>query len=346
MNSRRFAASFVAVLVLTSLAVAAPQRKTGGKAEGGGPAKEMKAGGKPRIFVATSANGNESWTNDITRQSLEEALVNSGRFEVIAGTQRENLLREQGFANSDVVSPTDSVKVGRMLAAKYVVSGTCQSVTTDSKSTGGLGGFGSKVGLGGNKELSSKVTAKVQVQLTDLETGTIILAKTYDEKGGESTLGTKSSDNRQESAYRDIISRVSQQFVAELGAQVPIEAIVAVVEGNTVALTAGAAAGVKAGMRFEVYAEGDAIKNPATGEILSVKKTRYAVLRVTKVEEKLAWADIVRTFADNGTPDAAPTASRIEPQMSVQSLSGGGGEGAVVDDNGGGRKKKDKDKNN
>ena len=112
MNSRRFAASFVAVLVLASFAVAAPQRKTGGKAEGGGPAKEMKAGGKPRIFVATSANGNESWTNDITRQSLEEALVNSGRFEVIAGTQRENLLREQGFANSDVVAPTDSVKVG------------------------------------------------------------------------------------------------------------------------------------------------------------------------------------------------------------------------------------------
>jgi curli biogenesis system outer membrane secretion channel CsgG len=343
MNSRRFVASFAAVVLLASVALAAaPQRKTGGKAEGGGPQKELKAGGKPRIFVATSANTNESWTNDITRQSLEEALVNSGRFEVIAGTQRDNLLREQGFANSDVVSPTDSVKVGRMIAAKYVVSGTCQSVTTEKKSTGGFGGLGGKVGLGGDRELSSKVTAKVQIQLTNLETGEIVLAKSYDEKGGESTLGTRSSDNAQEAAYRDIITRVARQFVSELGGQVPITAIVALVEGNRVALTAGAAAGVQPGMRFEVFAEGDAIKNPATGEVLSVKKTRYAVLRVTTVEDKLAWADIVKTFADNGAEDAAPTASRIEAEMSAQSLAGGG---AAAGDNGGGGKKK-KDKNN
>jgi curli biogenesis system outer membrane secretion channel CsgG len=343
MNSRRFAASFVAALVLASVALAAPpQRKTGGSADGGGPQKEMKAGGKPRIFVATSAGGNEGWTNDITRQSLEEALVNSGRFEVIAGTQRDNLLHEQGFANSDVVDPNNSVKVGRMLAAKYVVSGTCQSVTTESKSTGGLGGFGSKVGLGGNKELSSKVTAKVQIQMTDLETGTILLSRTYDEKGGESTLGTHSSDNRQESAYRDIVTRVAQQFVSELGASVPISALVALVQGNSVALTAGSAAGVQPGMRFEVYAEGEAIKNPATGEVLSVKTTRYAVLVVTKVEEKLAWADIVKTFADNGAEDPAPNASRIEQEMSARSLAGGGG-GGQGGGGGGGHKKKDKD---
>jgi curli biogenesis system outer membrane secretion channel CsgG len=344
MNSRRFVGSILAIFVVASLALAAPQRKTGGSAEGGGPQKEMKAGGKPRVFVATSAPNNESWTNDATRQALEEALVSSGRFEVIAGTQRDNLLAEQGFANSDVVDPNNSVKVGRMLAAKYVVSGTCQSVTTDSTSTGGLGGFGSKIGMGGNKELSSKVTAKVQIQLTDLETGTIVLARSYEEKGGESTLGTKSSDNRQEAAYRDIITRVASRFVGELGDQVPISALVAVVEGGRVALTAGSAAGVKAGMRFEVYAEGDPIKNPATGEILSIKKTRYAVLRVTDVEEKLAWAEIVKTFADNGAEDAAPTPSRIEAQMSAQSMTGGGGGGGGQGQGGGGgKKKKDKE---
>jgi len=350
MNSRTFAASLLAVFALASLALAAqPQRKTGGSAAGGGPQKEMKAGGKPRVFVATSAGNNESWTNDATRQALEEALVNSGRFEVIAGTQRDNLLQEQGFANSDVVDPNQSVKVGRMLAAKYVVSGTCQSVTTDSKSTGGLGsGLGSHIGLGGgNKELSSKVTAKVQIQLTDLETGTIVLARSYEEKGGESTLGTKSSDNRQEAAYRDIVTNVAHRFVAELGDTVPISALVAVVDGGRVALTAGSAAGVQPGMRFEVYAEGDPIKNPATGEVLSIKKTRYAVLRVTTVEDKLAWAEIVKTFDDNGAEDAAPTASRIETQMSAQSLSGGGGAGAGQNGGGGGKKKnKDKDKDN
>jgi curli biogenesis system outer membrane secretion channel CsgG len=340
----RYASSLVAIVLLASTAFASsPQRKNAGTSDPSSPQKELKAGGKPRIFVTTAAETNESWTNPATRQALEEALVNSGRFEVIAGSQRDNLLHEQGFANSDVVAPSDNVKVGRMLSARYVVSGTCQSITTTKTSTGGIpGGFGNKVpfGGGGNKDIGDKVTAKIQIQLTDLETGTIVLAKSYEQKNSENSFGTKSTDNRQEAAYRDIITNVAHQFVAELGATVPIEALVAVVDGNRVALTAGSAAGVQPGMRFEIYSEDDPIKNPATGEILSYKKTRYAVLRVATVEEKLAWAEIVKTF-DNNVEDPAPNAGRIEAQMSARSLPGGGG---ATEGGGGGGKKKDKDK--
>lgn len=341
MNRSKYAASIVAVLVLASSALAAsPRRKTGGGADPtDSPQKEMKAGGKPRLFVATSAETNETWTNPITRQALENALVNSGRFEVIAGTQRDNLLKEQGFANSDVVNPGDSVKVGRMLAAKYVVSGTCQSVTTDSTRTGGIGGaLGGRVGLGGDRELSSKVVAKVQIQLLDLESGTVVLSREYEEKGGESSMGTKASSNKEEAAYRDIVTRVSERFVAELGDSVPIEALVALVEGGRVALTAGTGAGVKPGMRFEVYAEGEAIRNPATGEILSRKRSRYAVLVVESVEDKLSWATIKRTFDDAGTEDAVPNPGRVTAEMSARSMSGATGPA----DGGGGKRKKDK----
>lgn len=344
MNRSKYAVSLLAVLVLASTALAAtPQRKTGGGVDAKAtPATEMKAGGKPRLFVATSAETNETWANPVTRQALENALVNSGRFEVIAGAQRDNLLKEQGFANSDVVSPTDSVKVGQMLAAKYVVSGTCQSVTTDSTSTGGIGGaVGGRFGMGGNKELSSKVVAKVQIQLLDLEKGTVVLSREYEEKGGESTMGTKNSTNKEEAAYRDIITRVAARFVAELGDSVPIEALVALVEGNRVALTAGGAAGVKPGMKFEVFAEGEAIKHPVTGKVISRKTYKYAVLVVESVEDELAWASIKRTFDDAGTEDAVPNPGRVSAEMSARSMSGPAG-AAAGDAGGGGKKKKDK----
>lgn len=341
MNSRRYAAALATMLLLATAAVAAPpQRKNASSKVDSTPQKEMKAGGKPRVFVATSAGGNETWTNDVTRQAIEEALVNSGRFEVIAGTQRDNVLREQGFANSDVVDPSESAKVGRMLSAKYVISGTCQSITTEKKSTGGLGGFGGrlggKVGINSNQDIGSKITAKVQIQMTDLESGAILLARSYEEKNEENDFGTKRTDNPQEAAYRDIVSRVAQRFVSDLGGQVPIEALVALVEGNRVALTAGSSAGVQPGMRFEVYSEGEAIRNPATGEVLSVRTQRWAVLRITEVEEKLAWAEVVKTFGDSGAEDASPVSGRVEAEMSARSMMGGGGEG------GGGKKKKDK----
>jgi curli biogenesis system outer membrane secretion channel CsgG len=346
MNSRRFAASFAAIVLISSVALAGTQRKNASASVDSTPQAELKAGGKPRVFVSTSSGGNEGWTNDITRQSLEEALVNSGRFDVIAGTQRDNILREQGFANSDVVDPSQSAKVGRMLSAKYVISGTCQSVTTEKKSTGGFGGLAGRLGgrspVNTNQDLGSKITAKIQIQMTDLESGKILLARSYEEKSSENpSFGTRSTDNAQEAAYRDIISRVAQQFVADVGGAAPIEAIVALVQGNRVALTAGSGSGVQPGMRFEVYADGDVIKNPATGEVLSVKTNRYAVIRVTEVEEKLAWAEIVKTYDDNGTEDASVVPSRIEQQMSVRALTGGGGGGGA--ESGGKKKKKDKE---
>jgi curli biogenesis system outer membrane secretion channel CsgG len=312
----------------------------------------MKKGGKPRVFVSSAANTSESWTNDITRQTLEEALVNSGRFEVIAGTQRDNLLREQGFSNSDLVDPAQNAKVGRMLAAKYVISGTCQSVTTERKKSGsgGLGGrllggrAGSVIDSSSDKE-KQKITAKVQIQMTDLEKGTILATKSYERNSSETTgaFETRSTDNPQEAAYRSIIADVAQQFVNEMGGTVPIEALVVSVGADgRVILNAGSDAGVQQGMRFEVYSEDEPIKDPSTGEILDYNTTRYAVIRVNEVKPRIAYAEVVRTF-DGGAADPAPVPTRIEKEMSVRSMAGGGGAAAADADGGtgGGKKKKE-----
>ena len=175
--------------------------------------------------------------------------------------------------------------------------------------------------------------------MLDLESGTVVLSREYTEKGGESSMGTSSSNNREEAGYREIIDRVSAQFVAELGASVPIEALVVTVQNGRVALNKGASAGVKADMKFEVYAEGEALRDPATGEVLSRVTTKYAMLRVVEVQEKLSWAEVIKTFAENGTPDAAPDLSKIEAQMSAKSVLGGAAAGA----GGGGKKKKEND---
>jgi hypothetical protein len=352
MNTRRLAPPFaaaVAVALLAALPLSAAQRKQAGakKDDQSTPQAEMKKGGKPRLFVAAAANTNESWTNDITRQTLEEALVNSGRFEVIAGTQRDNLLREQGFSNSDLVDPSQATKVGRMLSARYVVSATCQSVTTTEKKSGS-GGIGARFGGGlgsiadkASEKNKQKVSATIQVQLTDLEKGTIVLAKTYNLDNSTESTGfeQRSTDNPQEAGYRTIVQRASQEFVAGLSATVPLEALVVSVDGNQVILNKGTAGGVQNGMRFEIYSEDAPIKDPSTGEVLGYKTTKYAVVVVTDAQERLSYAEVRRTFT-NGSPDAAPDASKIIEQMSARSMPGGGGDSAAPAESG--KKKKDK----
>jgi curli biogenesis system outer membrane secretion channel CsgG len=352
MNTKKFLSSIAAGLAIAALvsAPAAAQRKQASAGEKPtSPQAEMKKGEKPRVFVAAAAGTNETWTNDITRQTLEEALVNSGRFEVIAGTQRDNLLREQGFSNSDLVDPAQNAKVGRMLAAKYVVSGTAQSVTVSTKSSG-TGGLGSRFGGGlggivdkGAEKNKQKVTARVQIQMTDLEKGTIVpgSTKTYELSNAETSTGfeQKSTDNPQEAGYRAIISEVAKRYISDVNALVPIEALVAAIKGSQVVLNAGSNAGVMPGMKFEIYEEGEAITDPATGEVLDRETTKVAVVTVASAAERTATADIVRTFT-NGSPDGAPDPAKIVRSMSARSMPERGGAAATGDEGGGGKKKK------
>jgi curli biogenesis system outer membrane secretion channel CsgG len=354
MNTRRLAPPFaaavaVALLVSVPLSVSAQRKQAGAKKDDQStPQSEMKKGGKPRLFVAAAANTNESWTNDITRQTLEEALVNSGRFEVIAGTQRDNLLREQGFSNSDLVDPSQATKVGRMLSAKYVVSATCQSITTSEKKSGSGGAFG-RIGGGlgsiadkASEKNKQKVSATIQVQMTDLEKGTILLAKTYNLDNSTESTGfeQRSTDNPQEAGYRTIVQNAAQQFVNGLNAAVPVEALVVSVDGGQIILNKGTAGGVQNGMRFEIYSEDAPIKDPSTGEVLGYKTTKYAVVVVTDAQERLSYAEIKRTFTNN-SPDASPDPSKIIEQMSARSMTGGGDGGATPASDTG-KKKKDK----
>lgn len=358
MNTKQYLAPFAAALAVAALVtspISAAQRKQASAGEKPtSPQAQMKKGEKPRVFVAAAAGTNEGWTNDITRQTLEEALVNSGRFDVIAGTQRDNILREQGFSNSDLVDPAQGAKVGRMIAAKYLISGTAQSVTLEEKKSG-TGGFGSRLGgsLGGMVDKGAeskkqKVTAKIQIQMTDLEKGIIVpgSTKSYTLDSSQSSNGftERTTDDPKQAAYRGIISTVAQRYIADMNALVPIEALVVAVKGNQVILNAGTNSGLQTGMKFEVYSEDDPIKDPSTGEVLDYNTTRWAVVRIAEAKERVAYADIVKTFT-NGSPDATPNPSHIEAQMSVRSMpEGGGGAAPAVDESGsGGGKKKHKD---
>jgi len=353
MNIRRLAYPSLAILaaallVFAPLTANAQRKQAGKKDESSSPQSEMKKGGKPRLFVAAAAGTNESWTNDITRQTLEEALVNSGRFEVIAGTQRDNLLREQGFSNPDLVDPSQATKVGRMLSAKYVVSATCQSITqTDKKS--GSGGLGARFGGGlgsiadkASEKNKQKVSATIQIQMTDLEKGTILLAKTYNLDNATESSGfeQRSTDDPKEAGYRTIVQNATQQFVAGLNAAVPVEALVVSVDGNQVILNKGTAGGIQNGMRLEIYSEDAPIKDPSTGEVLGYKMSKYAVVVVTDAQERLSYAEIKRTFTNN-SPDASPDPSKVIAEMSARTMVGGGDVGATpVSDDGGKKKKK------
>src|SRR5688572_10809175 len=109
-KGKYLATVFAIAMILLSVTTAPAQRRSG---------EAPKQSGKPRVVVIGTGSGDTSWTSNITTATLEDALSQGGRFELITAAQRDNILSEQGFNNSDLVDPKQATRVGRLLSARF-----------------------------------------------------------------------------------------------------------------------------------------------------------------------------------------------------------------------------------
>ncbi|HJT29971.1 MAG TPA: CsgG/HfaB family protein [Pyrinomonadaceae bacterium] len=263
-------------------------------------------GGKPRIVVLATASATTSWTTNVTTATLEDALTQSGRFEVIAGAQRDRLLKEQGFNNSDLVDPQQATKVGKLLSARYIIVGNALDVTVKKK-----GGGYSPIDLG------SEIKTRIQVQMIDAETGIVKASKSFEEKANKPTAtGTQTDNDAIRDSYRKAMESIASKFVAEMGEAVPTETVVLLVRGGRVALDIGGEQ-VKVGQEFELYTQDEPILGP-DGKPRGYITTKYGRLRIAEIEPGLSWATVIATYDENGTPDPAIKLERIKKNMTAK----------------------------
>ena len=298
-GNRRFTlTSSLVVFVLIVFTSASAQRLSG---ESTAP-----KGGKPRIVVLATASNTTTWTTNVTTATLEDALTQSGRFEVIAGAQRDRLLKEQGFNNSDLVDPQQATKVGKLLSARYIIVGNALDVTTRKKG----GGF-SPIDFG------SEIKTRIQVQMIDAETGIVKASKSFEEKANmASPTAAQTGNDAIRDAYRKAMESIASKFVAELGETVPTETLVLLVRGGRVALDIGGEQ-VKVGQEFEIYTQDEPILGP-DGKPRGYITTKYGRLRIETIEPGLSWATVIATYDENGTPDAAIKLERIKKNMTAR----------------------------
>jgi curli biogenesis system outer membrane secretion channel CsgG len=262
--------------------------------------------GKPRIVVLATGSSNTLWTTYVTIANLEDAILQSGRFELITGAHRDKLLREQGFNNSDVADPQQATKVGKLLSARYIIVGNAFDVTVKQKG----GGF-SPIDVG------SEVKSRVQIQMIDAETGIVKISKSFEQKVNKGPVtGTQTDNDAIHDAYRKAMEMIATQFVGELGASVPTETLVLLVRGGRVALDLGGEQ-VKVGQEFEVFSQDEPILGP-DGKPRGYITTKYARLRIAVVESQLSWATVVATYDENGAADAQIKIDRIKKNLSAK----------------------------
>jgi penicillin-binding protein activator len=98
--------------------------------------------------------------------TLTTRLLDSGKMRFVNTQQRDTLLKEQGYVLANCTEET-RVKVGRQLGAKYILTGSLSEITTHSPR---------QVRVSKQEDVYYQLT----VEITDLETGLIVLRKQKD----------------------------------------------------------------------------------------------------------------------------------------------------------------------
>jgi curli biogenesis system outer membrane secretion channel CsgG len=121
-------------------------------------------------------SGNEDIGTGISDMLIDE-LVNDGSFRVIERKRLDAILAEQDLAQSDRADPGAKalVQIGKLLGARYVVTGSVTKFGTENsrKSIGG-GGWGSRYGVGSVGTAKGKANVAITTRIIDTTTGEIM----------------------------------------------------------------------------------------------------------------------------------------------------------------------------
>ncbi len=115
---------------------------------------------------------------------------------------------------------------------------------------------------------------EVNARIIDVETGSIIAAE-----------NVKSSSS---TSLQSLIVQMSQIIIKNF----PLEGYIVKRSGKNVTIDLGRLAGVREGMEFITFKEGNIIKHPRTGEVLDVEQIKTGKIKISSVRGKISTAVI------------------------------------------------------
>lgn len=252
--------------------------------------------GKYRIAVsdliitdAVSKANKETILNSNLMADIENALTNSRKFEVITrrADMLENITDEQIFAQSDWAAG-DSADKGWLKNAQALV---IIEITSFS-----FGRSASAIPNIENKwNVSDNCSIKMSAKIIDTVSGTILASFPIEASTGSGTFmvsGSKGGASR--SIMQKNMTKAAGLLVNKISDTVfPIK-IVNVQDADNIWINRGDDSGLKMGETFNIFAPGEELIDPDTGESLGTTETQVGQAKVVKINPKASVVKLVK----------------------------------------------------
>lgn len=235
---------------------------------------------------------------------LTTALFQTGRYIVVERAELDKVLREQRLGASGAVTPGTAAKLGRLIGAAVIVTGSVTEFGA-KESRLKVGKLGRKFGIDGSAGIERQTArCALDVRFIDVSTGQLLAAETaegtdssHDLKGDVSRLpslelGTKGFDET-------TIGKATREAIEKAVALVDkhIEKVgwfgrIVKIRGSTLLINTGEEDGRAPGDTFLVERAGEELVDPDTGESLGSETAKVGRIKIVEVKgKKLAAAE-------------------------------------------------------
>ncbi|HZV76336.1 MAG TPA: CsgG/HfaB family protein [Candidatus Babeliales bacterium] len=255
---------------------------------------------------------------------VTDRMVNDGRYNVVDRSHLTSTLGEHQLAASGEVDPATAVSAGKMIGARYLVTGNVLQLDQTGASGANAGSFlpGPFAAAAGGVS-THRVTIKVAVRVIDARTGQIVQSFSDEEtRSGTSwsaggfagyTGGSYSNTQFVNSDMGHLIDDEAAKIVASMdpsrftsGPAAPLlTGHVAAIDGHNVIIDLGSNNGVAAGQIFDIV-RAKSLVDPTTHAVLHVNEN-VGKLQIDSVSQNASVGHVISgTVAVRLTVTAEP----------------------------------------
>ncbi|NLI09652.1 MAG: hypothetical protein GX447_02700, partial [Elusimicrobia bacterium] len=226
------------------------------------------------------------------------------KYTIIEREKLEKVMEEQKLGASGAVTPQTAAKIGRLLGANYIITGSVTEFgIKDSKL--GVGGLNKVLPIGGSAKIS-KNTARVAIDVRAIDTSTAQILAAAKGEGSKSSAEVEgdlsiapSFDFGKEGFDETIIGKAAREavekVVKELGKKFdeagPSAVKIIKITGNQIYINSGEADGEKVGNVYHIFRVGEEMIDPDTGESLGAEEEKVGSAKIVKVTPKYSIAE-------------------------------------------------------
>jgi len=224
-------------------------------------------------------------------ETLDTTLIDqvnaSRKFEVVARKESlKSLLNEQDFGASGNVDPTTAAQAFKLAGAQYLVLTTITDFTMGREAIKFEG-----IGASADREA---VRVSCSIQIYDTTTGKLIESARF--RGQESSTGRAGNATSEGVTLTKVTDRLAAEIFNRI-CDVIYPAKVVAKLGTQITINRGDNAGIAVGQVWSVFALGEEIVDPDTGEKLGRNEAEVGRIKITRITPKLSYGDVVE---DNG----------------------------------------------